>query len=224
MRVEARWRHVIFDLDGTLVDTVEDIAAALNEALSRFGFATHSLDAIRAMVGEGARRLVEQALPQGDAQVLEKVLHAFLQVYRSHPVVRSRLYPGVAEMLRALRAGGVVASVLTNKPADLSEDILQRLGISGFLAAVCGGDTLARRKPDPDGVLYLCERVGVDTRETLLVGDSGIDRATAANAGVAFCAALWGYRSVELEGVELAAKMPADLERLVLSSSNGSAR
>ncbi|GBD25501.1 Phosphoglycolate phosphatase [bacterium HR30] len=220
--MRLRWRHIIFDLDGTLVDTVEDIAAALNHALVRFGLAPRSVDAVREMVGEGARRLVEQALPNADEQTREQVLQAFLESYRANPVVHSRLYPCVQELLQKLKEHGGVATVLTNKPFDLSEEILRRLGLSELVGVVCGGDTLPQRKPDPAGVFYLCERVGRGIGDTLLVGDSGIDRMTATRAGVAFCAALWGYRPAELTGEGLVAQSPGDLAGLVFLANAGS--
>ncbi|MCX8071743.1 MAG: HAD hydrolase-like protein [Candidatus Binatia bacterium] len=220
MAGHARWNHVIFDLDGTLVDTVGDIAAALNYALGCFGFPQYTIKEVRQMVGEGARRLVEQALAGrgGDEPEVERVLAVFLAEYRAHPVDRSRAYPGVEELLRGLREAGVVATVLTNKPAGLSEEILSRLGLRPFIAALCGGDTLPQRKPDPSGVFFLCTTVGVPPPRTLLVGDAGIDRATAATAGVAFCGALWGYRSHEVASAELTVARSLEVLPLVLAS------
>ena len=218
MRSETRWTHVIFDLDGTLVDTVRDIAAALNYALVQHGLSPLSIAQVRAIIGEGARRLVEQALPPHEAQRVDSVLEEFLHYYRSHVADHTQPYPGVRELLRALAQHGVVHSVLTNKPEDLTRQILARLDLTECFAAVCGGDTLPQRKPDPAGVWHLCTMVGREPRETLLVGDSGIDRTTAEAAGTSFCAALWGYRPHEIADCPLRAAEPGDLLSIVLAA------
>ncbi|GIW45227.1 MAG: phosphoglycolate phosphatase, bacterial [Candidatus Binatia bacterium] len=217
MAKHGRWAHTIFDLDGTLVDTAEDIAAALNYALAQNGWKTYAVQDIRAMIGEGARRLVEQALPDATPAEHDKVLADFLAHYRAHVAERSRVYPGIAKVLRELQQAGVAATVLTNKPVSLSEAILRRFGLRDYLVAVCGGDTLPQRKPDPAGVFYLCALVGSRREESILVGDSGIDRDTAARAGIAFCAALWGYRAAELCEAPLRARTPEDLLGLLLA-------
>jgi phosphoglycolate phosphatase len=210
---------VIFDLDGTLVDTVRDIAAALNHALAQHGLPPRSIAEVRTIIGEGARRLVEQALPAAEAARAESVLQEFLRYYRSHAVDYSQPYPGVRELLRTLARHGVVNSVLTNKPEELTRQILARLDLEEWFMAVCGGDTLPERKPEPKGVFYLCTVVGRSPGETLLVGDSGIDRATAEAAGTSFCAALWGYRPHEVVGCSLVAAHPSDVANIVLAQS-----
>lgn len=217
MSKHGRWAHAIFDLDGTLVDTAEDIAAALNHALAHNGWETRSVGEVRAMVGEGARRLVEQALPGATPVDHDKVLADFLVHYRDHVADRSRPYPGIAEVLRELQQSSVAVTVLTNKPVSLSEAILRRFGLREYVVAVCGGDTLAQRKPDPAGVFYLCDLVGCRPERSILVGDSGIDGETATRAGIAFCAALWGYRPNEVLAAPLSARTPLDLLGVLLA-------
>lgn len=215
-----RWWHVIFDLDGTLADTLADIAAALNRALHEHGYAGLSLQRVRQIVGEGAQRLVEQALPEANADVRKQVLARFLAFYGAHPVEFTQLYCGVPELLRALQNVGVRCTVLTNKPEALARIILQSLGLMPCIRALCGGDTLSQRKPDPAGVHYLCSRVSCRVEDTIMVGDSAIDWATAVQAGADFCAALWGYRPEEVRGAPHVAASPAEVQRLVLAATN----
>ncbi len=177
----------IFDLDGTLVDSVDDLAEAVNHALGRVGLPPRSRDEVRSFVGNGARVLLERALgPRRDK--LEEALAAWRAHYQDHLLDHTRPYPGVAEALA--RAGRTLA-VLTNKPGPMARRILEGLGILGrFVAVVGGGETPP--KPDPAGVRAILERVGARPEDAIFVGDSLVDLATARNAGLTFVGVGWG--------------------------------
>ncbi|MCW5892563.1 MAG: phosphoglycolate phosphatase [bacterium] len=187
-----RYRHVAFDLDGTLADTRADIVAAANAMLTELGRPPQPLEVVQGYVGEGARRLVERLLGAPEPAAVAGGLRRFLDFYARHLLDATRLYPGVADALAALAARGIVLTVCTNKPEAMSRTILDGLRVGRLFREVVGGDTLPTRKPDPQGLLLLCERVGIPPGDALLVGDSGIDVHTARAAGVAFCGVAWG--------------------------------
>jgi phosphoglycolate phosphatase len=206
-------RLAIFDLDGTLVDSVEDLAASVNHALDLVGLPGRSLEEIRGFVGEGARVLLERSVaPRAD--LLEPALAAWWKHYEAHCLDRTRPYPGIAAVLAS---AGRTLAVHTNKPGALARKILEGLGLAARFAVVLGGDEAAR-KPDPAGVRLIQARLGASTEETLFVGDSLVDLATARAAGVRLVSVTWGL----VPGAELAragatelAGTPADLERWI---------
>ncbi len=208
---QARWRHLVFDLDGTLADTLADIAAALNRALQEHGASPLPMATVRSYVGEGAQRLVEKALPAASPGQCAAVTVRFLDLYSDGLLLHTRPYPGIPEALQRLRAAGACLSVLTNKPEALSRAILRGLGLERFFAALCGGDTLPVRKPHTAGLEYLCAQTATSLRDVLLVGDSGVDRMTANAAGVAFCGVLWGFAPDEVADAPLVVRSPDEL-------------
>jgi phosphoglycolate phosphatase len=183
-------RLAIFDLDGTIIDSVEDLAASVNHALGAVGLPARSLDEIRGFVGEGARLLVERAIaPRAD--LLEPALAAWWTHYEAHCLDRTRPYPGIGPLLAG---AGRVLAVHTNKPGALARRILAGLGLLGHFAVVVGGDE-APRKPDPAGLLGLVAGLGATPAETVMIGDSRHDVATALAAGVPLVAVTWGLSS-----------------------------
>lgn len=183
-------RLAILDLDGTLVDSVDDLAASVNHALAAVGLPPRSLDEVRGFVGEGARVLVERAVaPHADR--VEPALSAWRAHYEAHCLDRTRLYPGIAA---ALEGAGRVLAVHTNKPGTLARKILAGLGVLERFAVVIGGDE-APRKPDPAGVWLVLARTGAAAVNTVFVGDSRVDAATARAAGVSLVAVTWGLGS-----------------------------
>jgi phosphoglycolate phosphatase len=190
--VSGAFAHVAFDLDGTLVDSRADLAAATNHVRRSFDLPPLEPTTVYGLVGDGARALVERALgPVAPAQ-LEEGVRRFLAFYGEHLLDATRPYPGIEGVLRALHARGVFLSVLTNKPEGLSRAILEGLGLTRWLEAVVGGDSLPTRKPDPAGVGALRARSGTSAEAFLLVGDSPVDFETAVRAGVGFCGVTWG--------------------------------
>lgn len=183
-------RLAIFDLDGTLVDSMEDLSASVNHALGAVGLPPRTLDEIRGFVGEGARRLVARAVAPRD-ELLEPALAAWWAHYEAHCLDRTRPYPGIGALLAG---SGRALAVHTNKPGKLARKILEGLGLLPRFAVVVGGDD-APRKPDPTGVQLILARVGATAEETVFVGDSLVDLATARAAGVRMVAVSWGFTS-----------------------------
>jgi len=180
-------RLAVFDLDGTLVDSLQDLWHAVNHALVAVGLPRRTLDEVRGFVGEGAPMLVRRSVaPRQD--LFEPALAAWRAHYREHLLDHTRLFPGID---RILASAPCTLAVHTNKPGAMARRILDGLGVLGRFAAVVGGDE-APRKPDPAGTLAILARAGVAPSEAVLVGDSHIDRATAAAAGVRFLAVGWG--------------------------------
>ena len=204
---------VVFDLDGTLVDSLDDLHASVNHALRVVGLPPRSREEIHGFVGEGVRLLLARAVAPHD-HLVEPALAAWGPHYEAHCVDRTRPYPGV----EALLAGaGRALAVNTNKPGALARRILAGLGLLPRFAAVVGGDE-APRKPDPTGLREIMARVGATPDETVFVGDSRIDVAVARAAGVPMIAVTWGYGSraeLAAAGATTFAESAADLARLV---------
>jgi phosphoglycolate phosphatase len=195
-------RLIVFDLDGTLVDSSRDLATAVNGTLERLrpGTPALPLDVVRSYIGEGAGRLVSQSLARAQVQVApETALAVFLEIYAGCLLETTRPYPGVPAALQALSSSTL--AVLTNKPGGFSRTILQGLGLLEPFAAVVGGDEMPARKPDPAALLLLTERFQASAAETLFVGDSAVDVATARAAGVRVVGVSYG---LDPEGLKAA--------------------
>ena len=184
---------LIFDLDGTLIDSQRDLAIATNRLLAELGGRQLGEDAVAAMVGEGAAVLVRRALAAAGVQTDERrALARFLEIYQSALLVHTRPYDGMVATLERLAPSAHLA-VLTNKPARATNEILGGLDLLRYFADVIGGDTPFGRKPDPAGLNDLIARAGVRPSSAMLIGDSPIDLATARNAGTAICLARYGF-------------------------------
>jgi len=211
-------RLLVFDLDGTLVDSSRDIAAAVNAALARVSPGTPAipLDAILSFVGEGARLLVERSLRHADLGLsADEVLPVYVECYAERLLDTTRLYPGVAEALDAL--AGPTLAVLTNKPGDFSRRILEGLGVARRFARVLGAGDVPSRKPDPGGLLRLMAETEAAPGETWMVGDSATDVAVARAAGVRVAGVTWGFHPVALRaaGPDRLIDRPPDLASLL---------
>jgi phosphoglycolate phosphatase len=182
---------IIFDLDGTLVDSGEDIARSVNELLQRSERPVLAHDRIRSYVGNGVRKLLERSLGETSDPELERAEALYLSIYRRRLLETTRPYPGVVPALEALHRESPLA-VLTNKPVRESLAILEGLDLRRYFRAVYGGDSFTRKKPDPMGVRFLREETEAGAEETLLVGDSTIDLETARNAGIRSCIVSYG--------------------------------
>ena len=187
----ASVRALIFDLDGTLIDSKLDLALAVNATLEHMCRAPLSHDTIYSYVGNGAPSLVRRALGDGaTAREAEEGLAYFLSYYRVHMLDNTVTYPGVCEGLESLKEHPM--AVLTNKPVRFSERILEGLGIARHFQYVYGGTSFQTKKPDPEGVNVLLRDLGVAPREAMIVGDSEVDVRTARNAGTWACGVSYG--------------------------------
>ena len=191
---------VIFDLDGTLIDTIADLGTAVNAALRARGLPLHATEEYRAMVGHGVRNLVKRAMPEPlreDGALLDGLLEQFLDYYLQHIDAFSRPYPGIPELLSDLSAAGVQLAVASNKFQSGAEKLIRRMFPEIPFAAILGGRSGAPLKPDPAVVDSILKKAGAAREETVLVWDSATDMATAAAAGIAGVAVSWGFRSRE---------------------------
>jgi phosphoglycolate phosphatase len=205
---------IVFDLDGTLVDSRLDLAAAVNATRERLGLAALPVDAIAAMVGEGARTLLRRALPESiDGAAFDDALALFLDLYFDRCLDATRAYPGIADLLTALSPRFPLA-VLTNKPERHSRRILEALGLARYFDPLIGGDTLPVRKPDPGGLVHIAAHWATAAPRLLLVGDSDVDVATAQAAGSPLALVSWGFGALDRRaaaGTAWQLDLPADL-------------
>lgn len=188
---------VVFDLDGTLVDTLPDLHTAVTQLLTEAGLAAPSAAEVRRMIGDGARKLVERSLTwsrgaPGEAE-LEAAHDRFLEIYNAAPCKDSRLFANVEATLDRLAAAATPLGVCTNKPQRPTELILSGLGIMARFAAVVGGDAVERRKPHPDHLRLVLERLGATADRSIMVGDSRNDLAAARGCGLACILVDFGY-------------------------------
>ena len=188
-------KAVIWDLDGTLLDTLGDLAASTNAALQKNGLPQRTVDEVRGFVGNGIGKLIERAVPADcPPEETKRVLEDFVAHYAQHSRDTTRPYDGVLPMLDALIAQGVKLGIVSNK-IDFAVRELSAAYFGERMQVAVGDDPSRLRKPAPDSVLEAMRRLGVTREETVYVGDSDVDVATARNAGVTCCAVSWGFRS-----------------------------
>lgn len=187
-------RLIIFDLDGTLVDSSADIANALNDAGKQFGIAPLSAKDAEELIGGGLNRLIERLLARQQADVDKTaLLKDFLNKYSSHLTDHTRPYPHVMQTLASL--DGIVKVVLSNKVTSLTVEIIERFGLSPFFSSIQGGDTVPAKKPDPTAILALLSEFDAEKEEAMMVGDSNYDMEAGRRAGIHTVAAMYGYGS-----------------------------
>nr|WP_298415736.1 phosphoglycolate phosphatase [uncultured Halomonas sp.] len=195
-------RLVVFDLDGTLIDSVPDLAAAVDVMLIERELAPAGAALVRDWVGNGSRKLVERALRYAtgnvpDEKTLNAAHSAFLDHYARAPHTRTRVYPGVKEALTALKQRDLILVLVTNKPHAFIDPILDVLGLSGYFELTLGGDSLAQKKPDPAPLLHMANRFGVPCEQCLMIGDSRHDMEAGKRAGFRTLAVPYGYNHGE---------------------------
>ncbi len=197
---------LIFDLDGTLIDSIEDLAISVNATRRHMGLVEIDLPTINSYIGEGAAVLIRRALgPDALEDDVTKALEFFLVYYREHALEHTKLYPGIREGIDELHARGKTLAVLTNKPVRISNDIIRALGLADKFFRVYGGNSFEQKKPDPVGVTTLLSETYASAAETMLIGDSYVDIRTARNAGVKACGVSWGFdpERMRAEGPDL---------------------
>jgi len=192
---------VIFDLDGTLVDTSDDLTASLNFAITKLGIPPLSVSETVALVGEGLTRLLEKVLePQGLMEHHAQAMEDFLEHYSAHLTDKSRPYPGVKDTLNKLEKSGIAMAVLSNKREDLSRRLLDELGVGKYFSLIAGSNTVPEKKPSPEAVKFVLRKFKCEPFQALVVGDSSFDIEAGRNAGVRVVAATWGFRPREVLG------------------------
>lgn len=215
-----KYKLVIFDLDGTVLDTLADLAAAVNAALEKHGHPRHTLEEVRSMVGNGVANLIRRAVPaETDENECAAILADFKAYYREHVNDRTKPYDGIPELLSALKKAGVKVGINSNK-YDAALQSLCRIHFDSLYDYAVGESEITPRKPDPAAARRIMEAVGVSPAETIYIGDSSVDIATAANAGIESAWVSWGFRRrSEMEGCVLshAFDTVADLQTFLLN-------
>ena len=193
-------RAIVFDLDGTLIDSAPDLADALNGVLRSQGLREHALDDVKAMVGAGAKVLIQRGFAANGKALSEReadhLLPAFLADYRARATDKTHLMPGAQRLLTQLAAAGVRLGLCTNKPEDITRQILEDLAVASLFGSIVGGDTTPAKKPDPHPLLYTLEELGCAADEALMVGDSAADAGAAKAAGTGLALVTFGYSQV----------------------------
>jgi phosphoglycolate phosphatase len=222
-------RTVVFDLDGTLVDTAPDLISALNFVLDREGLPPVPLESARTMIGAGARRLIERGLEQDgrsdSPKDITRLTDDFIEYYAAHIADASRPFDGLESALDDLQANGYRFAVCTNKLEWLSKLLLDRLGLSARFAAICGADTFGISKPDPAILQQTVARAGGQLSTTIMVGDAGPDIGVARRAGIPVIGVEFGYTDVPIVDLKPdrlighMSELPAAVESLILQRS-----
>lgn len=190
-------RLVIFDLDGTLLNTIADLAQGVNHTLAQLNLPQHTIDEYTLMVGNGMRKLVMRALPENlaaDEEFVDRTLAQFLDYYAAHIDIYTRPYPGIPELINALSTRGFILAVASNKIQAGAETLISKFFPGIEFTAVMGNCKEYPLKPDTAVVEYIMNKAGVTREETIMVGDSGTDIQTARNAGIPIIAVSWGFR------------------------------
>lgn len=215
------YKYVIFDLDGTLLNTLEDLADATNWVCEQHGWPVHPLEAYKRFVGNGASKLLERVTPAEVELTLElrkQLMEEFTRRYTAHKADKTTAYPGMPQLLERLKQAGVAAAVLTNKPDGAAGPIVERY-YPGLCSIVQGALPGVPTKPDPTLLRKLMTRMGATAEDTLFVGDSNVDIRTAKNGGLTSCGVLWGFRTreeLEAEGADFLVETAEQLAALIL--------
>ena len=215
-----KYKAVIFDMDGTTLDTLEDLLGALNHTLGRFGFPLHGLREMRGYVGNGIRRQIEQGAPAGTpAETIDRMLPVFMEYYKVHGAEHTHPYEGIPELLRHLRDRGIRTAIVSNK-ADVSVRRLTEVYFPGLFEVSVGEKEGVRRKPAPDSVLEVLRIMGLSVSDAVYVGDSEVDIQTADRAGMDRIIVGWGFRDREdllRDGADRVFGSPREVEEYLLA-------
>lgn len=202
-RADGWPRAVLFDLDGTLIDSVPDIAASVNRLMTAYHLPAHELAAVRAMIGDGVRKLVERAFAAHDIRLdrpaLDERYERMMAIYGGHLTEETVLMPGAAEAIVRLRRNGTRLALVTNKPVGFSREILAHFGLSEDFELVVGGDSGPKRKPAPDMLHFVLDQFQLSASEVVMVGDGPADIDAARAAGIASIAVRGGYTTVPVD-------------------------
>ncbi len=212
-------KAVIFDLDGTLLDTLDDIADSINAMLNKYGYRTLTRDRVSALIGSGAKKLIADALPEklSDEEFIKR-LETYNRIYNASGSPKTKLFSGIKETLFELKNRGYSLAVLSNKPQHSTDKVAEKyLNGLGF-DFICGQSEKIKCKPDAAGALYVLKELGVKPENAYLVGDGETDVLAAINAGLTGIAALWGNRTkaqLKAAGGKIFAKAPEDILKII---------
>lgn len=214
------YKLAVFDMDGTILDTLEDLKDSTNFALEKCGYPTRSYDEVRRFVGNGIRKLIERAVPEGlTVEQIDRVHEVFTEHYKVHCADKTKAYDGIKPLLEKLRAGGVKTAVVSNK-ADYGVQELCREYFDGLFDYAVGEREGIRRKPAPDAVNEALRVLGMSKSEAVYIGDSDVDFETAKNAELPCISVLWGFRDEEFlreKGATLFVHDPAEIYDIVMA-------
>ncbi|MCR4796481.1 MULTISPECIES: HAD family hydrolase [Ruminococcus] len=212
-------KTAVFDLDGTIADTICDLGDAVNYGLERLGCPTHDYEAYKKMVGNGAKKLCERALPEDKKDKSAELHKLFKEYYSQHYLDKTKLYDGMKETMEKLQSRGVVLAVATNKPEDVAREIIWELLPDIGFVKVLGGVDYRPVKPDSAILIEIFSVLPDEENEVYMIGDSNVDIRTAKNAGIASIGCAWGFRGREelaAEGADFIAEKPSDIADIIL--------
>lgn len=214
------YKLAVFDMDGTILDTLEDLKDSTNFALEKCGYPTRSYDEVRRFVGNGIRKLIERAVPEGlTTEQIDRVHEVFTEHYKVHCADKTKAYDGIKPLLEKLRASGVKTAVVSNK-ADYGVQELCKEYFDGLFDYAVGERDGIRRKPAPDAVNEALRVLGIDKSEAVYIGDSDVDFETAKNAELPCISVLWGFRDEEFlreKGATLFVRDPAEIYDIIMA-------
>ncbi|HCA28987.1 MAG TPA: hypothetical protein DEP23_05185 [Ruminococcaceae bacterium] len=193
--IQYKWEAIVLDLDGTLADTLHDIAESTNAALIKNGYPPYDINRYRVMVGNGLQRLIERAANGADEATVGRIMADFVAIYDRDCLKSTKVYDGMPEVLAILRKAGVKLFVVTNKPDAQAQKIVTGLYGDGLFQGVYGNREGRATKPDPALTIQILSNAGVSPLASLFVGDSDVDIFTAANAGMKSAGVVWGFRT-----------------------------
>ncbi|MDR1688399.1 MAG: HAD family hydrolase [Clostridiales bacterium] len=210
------YKAILFDLDGTLINSLDDLADSANYALKKLNYPVHETEKYKYFVGDGVFKLMERVLPEGKRtqSEIESLLEIYLPYYERHSFDKTKPYSGITQTLLKLREAGIKLAVVTNKPEDISKVIIQNFFGNSLFDTCLGSKSTRAQKPAPDIVFDTLRILGAEPSQTLFVGDTAVDMQTAANSGCVSAGALWGFRTEEEllnSGAKYIARTPEDL-------------
>lgn len=212
----------VFDLDGTLADTIYDLGDAVNYGLEKLGCPVHDYESYKKMVGNGVKKLCERALPEDKNDKAEELRGLFREYYNVHYLDKTRLYDGIKETLGRLSDGGVILAVATNKPEDAACEIVSELLPDIDFVRVLGGSEHRPPKPDSAILIEIFAALPDEENRVYMIGDSNVDVQTAKNAGITSIGCAWGFRGreeLEAEGADFIAEKPSDIADIILGKN-----
>ena len=214
-----KYKLAIFDMDGTILDTLEDLTDSLNYALSLSKYPTRTLDEVRSFVGNGLRKLIERATPSGTSkEALEKVFADFTSYYPNHCFDKTKPYSGIIEVIQTLRNQGIKTAVVSNK-ANYAVQILCKQYFDGLFDFAVGEQEGVQKKPAPDSVNLVIDKLNAKYSDCVYIGDSDVDIQTAANAKIDCISVTWGFRDVDFlteQGANIIVSSPEELLSILL--------